>query len=201
VKPPFPYYGGKQMLAEQIIDLLPEHRHYVEPYAGSLSVLLAKPRVKFETVNDLDGDLVNFWEVLRRRADELEIACGLTPHSRAEHDAAKKALKIEPIDDELERARKTWVLLSQGRPRDDGGGPPRARDGSPHRSSRGRPVRLRERSLRPRAVPGLASARDGRRNREWRRMARPYRGAVVQPVSRCAVRSLGTTRALVGDSC
>lgn len=114
MKPPFPYYGGKQMLADRIIRLLPRHDCYVEPYAGSLSVLLAKPRVKLETVNDLDGDLVNFWQVLRTRTDELAEACGLTPHSRAEHVAAKAALK-RPAADELERARQTWVLLTQGR--------------------------------------------------------------------------------------
>lgn len=113
MKPPFPYYGGKQMLAERIISLLPEHQHYVEPYAGSLAVLLAKPRVPFETVNDLDGDLVNFWQVLRDRPDDLERVCRLTPHARAEHVSALDAVGT-PVDDPLERARRTWVLLTQG---------------------------------------------------------------------------------------
>jgi DNA adenine methylase len=53
--PPFAYYGGKTTLARHIADLLPDHEHYVEPYAGSLAVLLAKPATKWETVNDLDG--------------------------------------------------------------------------------------------------------------------------------------------------
>jgi DNA adenine methylase len=113
VKPPFPYYGGKQMLAERIIPLLPDHRHYVEPYAGSLAVLLAKSRAPFETVNDLDGDLVNFWRVLRERRRDLERACRLTPHARAEHAAALDAVDV-PATDPVERARRTWVLLTQG---------------------------------------------------------------------------------------
>jgi DNA adenine methylase len=112
VRPPFPYYGGKQTLAERLVALLPPHRHYVEPYAGSLAVLLGKPRSRFETANDLDDDLRNFWEVLRTRDDELEVACGLTPHSRAEHTAAMDA--EQPTEDPLERARRTWVLLTQG---------------------------------------------------------------------------------------
>lgn len=114
MKPPFPYYGGKQLLAERIIALLPEHDCYVEPYAGSLSILLAKPRVKLETVNDVYGDLVNFWRMLRERTDELEALCKLTPHSRAEQVAAKAAAK-SPNPDPLERARQTWVLLTQCR--------------------------------------------------------------------------------------
>lgn len=113
-RPPFPYYGGKQLLADRIISMLPPHEAYVEPYAGSLSVLMAKPRVKLETVNDIEGDLMNFWRVLRERTDELEAYCGLTPHARAEHEAAMSAMK-EPSDDPLERARQTWVLLTQAR--------------------------------------------------------------------------------------
>jgi DNA adenine methylase len=108
--PPFAYFGGKTRLAERIIALLPAHDHYVEPFAGSLAVLLAKPRVDMETVNDLDGDLMTFWRVLRDRPEELALRMAMTPHSRAEHQAA-----VEVAADDLERARRVWVLLSQGR--------------------------------------------------------------------------------------
>ena len=108
--PPFAYFGGKTRLAERIIQLLPPHRHYVEPFAGSLAVLLAKPRADMETVNDLDGDLMTFWRVLRDQPEDLALHMALTPHSRAEHQAA-----YEPADGDLERARRVWVLLSQGR--------------------------------------------------------------------------------------
>lgn len=109
--PPFAYFGGKTRLAERIVSLLPPHQHYVEPYAGSLAVLLAKPRADMETVNDLDGDLMTFWRVLRDRPDDLALHMALTPHSREEHQAAYDLA----VDDELERARRVWVLLSQGR--------------------------------------------------------------------------------------
>jgi DNA adenine methylase len=110
LKPPFTYFGGKLKLAERIADLLPPHQHYIEPFAGSLSVLLAKPPSPMETVNDLDGNLMNFWRMLRDRPDELERACALTPHSRAEYQAC-----YEPATDDLERARRVWVNLTQGR--------------------------------------------------------------------------------------
>lgn len=109
--PPFAYYGGKTTLADRIVALLPEHTHYVEPFAGSLAVLLAKTRSEMETVNDIDGDLMAFWRVLRDRSDDLTRVTDLTPHSRAEHQAAYDL----DITDELERARRVWVLLSQGR--------------------------------------------------------------------------------------
>jgi len=109
--PPFAYFGGKTRLAERIIGLLPAHKHYVEPFAGSLAVLLAKPRAEMETVNDLDQDLMTFWRVLRERPKDLALHMALTPHSRAEHQAAYDL----DTEDELERARQVWVLLSQGR--------------------------------------------------------------------------------------
>jgi len=110
--PPFPYFGGKQTLASRIAQLLPTAQHYVEPFAGSLAVLLAKPRSPMETVNDLDGDLMLFWRILRDRPQDLARVCALTPHSRAEHETSFH--RPDELD-ELERARRVWVRLTQGR--------------------------------------------------------------------------------------
>lgn len=112
MRPPFPYYGGKMTIADRIVAVLPEHGHYVEPFAGSLAVLLAKPPARMETVNDLDDLIVTFWQVLRDRPDELAQACALTPHSRTEH---ARALDIPPDLDDVEKARRVWVRLTQGR--------------------------------------------------------------------------------------
>jgi DNA adenine methylase len=112
MRPPLPYFGGKGRLAKRLVDLMPDHQHYVEPFCGSLAVLLAKPRVSHETVNDLDGDLMTFWRVLREQPEALAEQCALTPHSRAEHQAAYD-LDSAPTD--LERARRVWVRLTQGR--------------------------------------------------------------------------------------
>lgn len=110
--PPVPYFGGKQRIAERIADLLPEHLHYVEPYCGGLSVLMAKAPSRIETVNDLDEDVVTFWRVLRDQPDELARACALTPHSRIEH----RTCHDRPDDmNDVERARRVWVQLTQGR--------------------------------------------------------------------------------------
>jgi DNA adenine methylase len=111
MKPPFPYFGGKQRIADQIVALFPQHDHYIEPYAGGLSVLMAKPVSKLETVNDLDGDIMTFWRVLRDRPDELERVCALTPHSRAESIAVRDL----DVADDVEHARRVWVALTQRR--------------------------------------------------------------------------------------
>lgn len=110
--PPMPYYGSKQTLGPAIAALLPAHQHYIEPYAGSLAVLLAKRPSPQESVNDLSRELMTFWRVLRDRPADLTRACALTPHSRAEHDAA-----FTPADagDDLEIARRVWIRLAQGR--------------------------------------------------------------------------------------
>jgi DNA adenine methylase len=112
LSPPVPYFGGKQRIADRVVGFFPSHQHYVEPFAGGLSVLLAKPPSALETVNDLDGDVMTFWRILRDQPDDLARVCGLTPHGRAEYQASYD--RPEDLTD-LERARRIWVQLTQGR--------------------------------------------------------------------------------------
>lgn len=112
VKPPVAYYGAKTSLAPTIVSLFPEHKRYVEPFAGSLAVLLAKPPARHEVVNDLDHNIMVFWKVLRDSPDELARVCMLTPHSRIERNIAKH---IPSGASDLERARLVWSALVQGR--------------------------------------------------------------------------------------
>lgn len=76
------YPGAKWGMAKQIISLMPPHRSYLEPFFGSGAVLFNKPPSAIETVNDIDGDISNFFKVLRDRPDELAEAIALTPYSR-----------------------------------------------------------------------------------------------------------------------
>lgn len=112
MRPPIPYYGGKQRISHEIVATFPEHLHYVEPYAGGLSVLLAKAPSRIETINDLDGELITFWRVLRDHAEDLMRACTLTPHARGELALARED-KTGLSD--LEVARRVWSELAQGR--------------------------------------------------------------------------------------
>lgn len=98
------YHGGKFRLASWICSLFPPHRAYIEPFGGAASILLSKPAAEFELYNDLDGDVVNVFRVLRdpTAANRLREACRLTPFARAEFEMA-----YEPTDCDIERARRT----------------------------------------------------------------------------------------------
>lgn len=76
------YPGAKWGMAKEIIALMPPHRSYVEPFFGSGAVLFNKPPSAIETVNDIDGDIVNFFKVLREQPEELAEAISLTPYAR-----------------------------------------------------------------------------------------------------------------------
>lgn len=118
MKPPFSYFGGKQGMATTIVDLLPDHDVYVEPFFGSGAVFFAKEPSKYEVINDLDGSLVAFFRVLRDRPDDLVRACRLTPYSREEYELCRRD---DPTVDDLERARRFWVRVTQSFARNTSG--------------------------------------------------------------------------------
>ena len=62
----FSYYGGKAVLAPQLIEWMPKHEHFMEAFAGGLSVFFKKPKAKWNAVNDLDKDIANLYYVCSR---------------------------------------------------------------------------------------------------------------------------------------
>lgn len=92
------YPGAKWGMAEQIVSLMPKHRSYLEPFFGSGAVLFNKPPSAIETVNDIDGDVVNFFKVLRERPEELADAIRLTPYARDVFDDAHKNRGTDAFD-------------------------------------------------------------------------------------------------------
>ncbi|MGC9261260.1 MAG: DNA adenine methylase [Phycisphaerae bacterium] len=113
VSNPLKWHGGKYYLAPAIVGLMPPHIHYVEPYAGGLSVLLAKnPDNVSEVVNDLNSDLTNFWDVLRseKTFTKFQRIIQATPFSEAQWDRAAGQLNA---DDAVTRAAAFFVLCRQ----------------------------------------------------------------------------------------
>lgn len=111
-RPALRWHGGKWRVAPWIIEHFPKHAVYVEPFGGAGSVLIRKPRVSSEVYNDLDGEVVNLFRVLRdrKKAAELERLLRLTPFAREEMEAAYgPAPKTE-----MERARRLVVRSFMG---------------------------------------------------------------------------------------
>lgn len=108
----FGWYGGKYSHLDWLLPLLPESFHYCEPFGGSAAVLLNRTPSPVETYNDLDGELVNFFKVLREEKEKLIEAIGLTPFSREEF---AKACKLDPSLSSFERARRFYVRARQVR--------------------------------------------------------------------------------------
>jgi len=67
---PLSYIGGKRSLANQIIEIFPEHTTYVEAFAGGAQVLFRKEPSKVEILNDLDGELISFYRVCQQHYEE-----------------------------------------------------------------------------------------------------------------------------------
>lgn len=108
-RPALRYFGGKFRLANWIIEEMPAHICYVEPFGGAMGVMLRKPPAVFEIYNDLDGEVVNFFKMLREQPDELLRLIALTPYSREEQ---RQAFEEEEISD-IERARRLYVRCWQ----------------------------------------------------------------------------------------
>lgn len=104
------YPGSKWSLADWIISFMPDHITYLEPFFGSGAVLFSKKRSQLETINDIDGEVINLFKIIRERPEELAHAIKFTPHSREEY-----YLSYENAVDKLERARRLIVRLWQGR--------------------------------------------------------------------------------------
>ncbi len=109
----FGWYGGKYSHLDWLLPLLPQTTHYCEPFGGSAAVLINRAPSQIETYNDLDGELVNFFRVLRNQKTELIETIGLTPFSREEYDFARTA-PIEGASD-VERARRFFIKARQSR--------------------------------------------------------------------------------------
>lgn len=82
--PIVPWIGGKRRLLKSILPLLPEHKTYVEPFAGGAAVFFGKPAAKVEILNDWNGELINLYRMVRSHSPELLRLLGEIPYSRAE---------------------------------------------------------------------------------------------------------------------
>lgn len=106
----FKYPGSKWSIAEWIISFFPEHHSYLEPFLGSGAVLFNKPRSNIETVNDLDGNVVNLFEWIKRDPERLAHEIYYTPYARQIYE---DAFAMVP-EDSLGKAVNFYIRLNMG---------------------------------------------------------------------------------------
>jgi DNA adenine methylase len=122
LKSPLKWLGSKWSKAQWIINHMPPHVCYCEPFMGSMAVLLTKPPSLLEVANDMNERLVNFFQVLRNHPRELIRRIHYTPFARAEFFACRAALDAAiQHTDPIERARQLYVVVWQSMEKHEGG--------------------------------------------------------------------------------
>jgi DNA adenine methylase len=111
------YPGAKWSCADWIISMIPNHNVYLEPYFGSGAEFFNKKPTKYETINDIDGNVVNLFKVIRDNPNDLARLIELTPYARDEFEfilEPKAGAEINLTDNNVENARRFMVRCSQG---------------------------------------------------------------------------------------
>lgn len=113
IRTPITYYGGKQMMAKQIVALMPEHRIYCEPYFGGGAVFFRKPKSYLEVINDINDQLITFYSVLQNDYVNLQSIISKTLHSEKLHKIAKDIYYKRNIESsDLEIAWAVWYVTN-----------------------------------------------------------------------------------------
>lgn len=110
MKTPISYYGGKQTMLKHILPLIPKHTIYTEAFCGGCAVMFAKQPVDAEIINDINGELINFYCVAKSYSDLLIAEINNTLHARDHYNRAN-AIYNNPVDyTPIERAWAVWAL-------------------------------------------------------------------------------------------
>lgn len=104
------YPGSKWRIADWIIRFFPEHHSYLEPFFGSGAVLFHKPRSNIETINDLDGNVVNLFEWIKKDPEQLAHEIYWIPYARQVYEEAYTTIP----KDSLQQAVNFYIRLNMG---------------------------------------------------------------------------------------
>lgn len=110
--PIVPWIGGKRRLAKHILPLFPEHTCYVEPFCGAAALFFLKKPGKVEVINDINGDLMNLYRVVKHHPDEFLRQFEWSLVGREEYDRLK-SVPAETLTD-IQRAARFYYLQKQG---------------------------------------------------------------------------------------
>lgn len=104
------YPGSKWRSAQFIINQFPNHKAYLEPYFGSGAVFFNKSKVTLETINDVDGRLINLFDQIRNRPAELSFLVKMTPYSREEYERSQE-VSIDKLEDARRMLVRCWFAI------------------------------------------------------------------------------------------
>ena len=114
LRTPVAYYGGKQMMLKHILPLIPKHEIYTESFVGGAAVDFAKASSRVEIINDLNGEVVNFYQQLKTNFNNLKLRLEATLHSRQLYKDAQVMYDNPHLFNNEARAWAFWVLTNQG---------------------------------------------------------------------------------------
>jgi DNA adenine methylase len=113
LKTPITYYGGKQQMLRYILPLIPKHKIYTEAFFGGGAVFWAKEPAKVEFINDINGEVINFYKVLKCNYSELKREIDATLHSEFQQKNAKQIYFHPEGYSDVKRAWALWILSLQ----------------------------------------------------------------------------------------
>jgi DNA adenine methylase len=111
---PISYYGGKQMMSKHILPLIPKHKIYTEAFFGGGAIFFDKEPSEVEVINDLNGEVVNFYKVITTDFWRLNELIQSTLHSREQYEEATVVYNHPKLFDPIKRAWAFWILTNQG---------------------------------------------------------------------------------------
>jgi DNA adenine methylase len=114
MKTPITYYGGKQNMIKHLLDIIPAHTIYCEPFFGGGALFFAKPKSEVEIINDKNGEVINFFKVVKTKFTELQQEIQGTLHSREHYKKAMVVYEHPDLFTDVKRAWALWVLTNQG---------------------------------------------------------------------------------------
>ena len=114
MKTPITYYGGKQTMLKHIRPLIPDHHLYTEAFCGGCAVFFDKEQCEIEVINDLNSELINFYQTCISDFEPLKHEIDMTLHSRQQHEHAWYIYNQPTFFTKIQRAWAVWVLSKMG---------------------------------------------------------------------------------------
>lgn len=114
LRTPISYYGGKQQMLKYIMPNIPQHNIYTESFVGGGALYWSKEPAKLEVINDINREVVNFYNIFKNHSKRLNYYINATMHSRSQYKDALVIYQNSHLFTNVERAWAFWILTNQG---------------------------------------------------------------------------------------